>query len=339
MCENLTRELKKLGHEVIAVSLYTKKTPITDRLECIGTDIRYLDKKAGLDISMFAKLKTLFEQEKPDVVHTHLYAGKYVFPAAAAMKIKAVHTIHSVAKHELGMLSRKLNGLFFRRWGVVPVALSTAVQQTVMEEYKLPPERVPVVMNGIDLSKCRVKTDYNAGEVFRIVHVGNFSDVKNHKGLVEAFEVFNKKHPDSRLHLIGDGKNRQQTEQSVRAKGLEDKVIFHGVQADVHKFISQMDVFVLSSLYEGVPMSIAEAMGSGMPVVATAVGGVPDMLDQSCAKLVPESAAIAEALEDYYQNSDLRKSHGEKALKKSGRFCARSMAEGYMEIYCQKCGR
>ena len=84
-------------------------------------------------------------------------------------------------------------------------------------------------------------------------------------------------------------------------------------------------------------MSIAEAMGTGLPIVATAVGGVPDMLDEDSAQLVPVAVeAIAEAFEKYYLNPELRKSHGENALKKAKRFSAETMANEYVKIYQER---
>ncbi len=334
MCENLVYELKKLGHEVIVVSLYSKKTPITQRLEKSNVDIRFLDKKDGFDFSMFRKLEKLFKQEKPNVIHTHIYVTKYVFPVAAKMKIRVVHTVHSVAKHEVGKISRRLNEFYFKFCNVVPVALSTNVQKTIVEEYGIGASKIPVILNGVDLSKCKIKKDYDFSDTFKIVHIGSFLDVKNHRGLIEAFALFNKKYPNSQLHLIGDGKNRPAMEELVKIKQLSENVVFHGLQSDVHQFLSKMDIFTLPSLYEGVPMSIAEAMGTGMPIVATAVGGIPNMLDNNSAQLVPvDPMAIAKAFENYYLDYDLRKSNGEKAREMSKRFSAETMANRYLEIY------
>lgn len=334
MCENLVYELRKLGHEVVVISLYNKKTPITERLEKSGADIRYLDKKEGLDFSVFGKLKKIFKQEKPDVVHTHIYVSKYVFPIASEMKIKVVHTVHSVAKHESSKISRVVNKYFFNHTNTIPVALSNKVQDTLIAEYKLEKSKVPVVLNGIDLSKCNAKTCYEYKDRFKIIHIGSFTDVKNHSGLIESFGIFNRKYPNTELHLIGDGINRIKIEKLVESKSLSKKIIFHGLQSNVHQYLSQMDVFALPSLYEGVPMSIAEAMGTGLPIVATAVGGVPDMLDQSCAQLVPvDVLAIANAFENYYLDYNLRKAHGGKALEMSKRFSAAVMADKYIKIY------
>ena len=337
MCENLVYELKKMGNEVIVVSLYNKQTPITERFKKSGVDIRYLNKKDGFDISLFNKLRKLFLQEKPDVIHTHIYTTKYVFPIAAQLRIRVIHTVHSIATKEMSKTSRKLNQFFYKHFDVTPVALSEAVKKTIIEEYKLEPVAVPVILNGIDLEKCKPKIHYDIDNVFRIVHVGSFLEVKNHVGLISAFEIFNKKHPNSELHLIGDGERRKQIEQMISEKGLSTNVKFYGLQSNVHLYLHDMDVFTLPSLYEGVPMSIVEAMGTGLPIVATNVGGIPDMLDDESALLVPvDSNAIAEAFENYYKDKELRRQHGERAREHSAKFGAFMMANQYEHIYLMK---
>lgn len=334
MCETLVYELKKLGHEVIVVSLYSKETVITQRLKAAAVDVRFLDKKSGFDFSMYKKLKVLFGQEKPDVIHTHLHITKYVFPVATKLGIRVVHTIHSVADHEAKNISKLLNKHYYKRSKAVPVALSESVRETIIEAYKLPEEKIPVIYNGIDLDKCIPKTDYITDGKFKIVHVGSFLPVKNHKGLIGAFEIFHRKFPDSELYLIGDGIERAEIEQLVKQKNLSECVFFEGIQPNVFGILNSMDVFTLTSVKEGIPMSIAEAMGTGLPIVATAVGGVPDMLDENSAQLVGvNDSAIAEAFEKYYSDYELRKKHGENALKLSEKFSAKTMACKYLEIY------
>ena len=335
MCENLTYELIKLGHHVIVVSLYDYHSVITERLEKAGIDVRYLGKKPGLDFSMIKKIKKILKESKADVIHTHRYCAQYAVPAAIMAGVKQrVHTVHSIAKEENGRLARKLNNIFFKKNIVVPVALSANIQKTIIDEYTLDIEKVPIVFNGIDLNRCNVKQDYKSVGKFKIIHVGRFQDVKNHKGLIEAFKIFNQKYPNSELHLIGEGENKKQIEELVFAKKISNSVIFHGLQSNVHQFLSIMDVFVLPSVYEGIPMTLIEAMGTGMPIVATAVGGVPDMLDENSAQLVPvEVEKIAAAFEKYYLNQELRKYNGENALKAATRFSAETMAKKYIKIY------
>lgn len=335
MCETLSYELINNGHKVTVVSLYDFHSEITDRMENAGVKILYLNKKKGFDISMIFRLKKIFKEEKADVIHTHLYATKYAVPAAVLAKVKCrIHTVHSIAQKECGKFSRKINKLFFKHFNLIPVALSDSVKSTIVSEYKLKDEAIPVVLNGVDLSKCIKKTDYVVNGRFKIIHVGRFQSVKNHRGLVEAFEIFNRKYPDSELHLIGDGETKKQIEQLVFEKKLSNCVHFYGIQSNVHLYLNNMDVFTLPSLYEGVPMSIVEAMGTGLPIVASRVGGIPDMLDDNCSMLVhPDAELIANAFEAYYLNPNIREKHGKAVLNLVDKFSSKAMAVNYINIY------
>lgn len=334
MCENLVYELKKLGHEVIVVSLYNKETAITQRLKEASVDVRFLDKKDGFDFSMFKKLKKLFKQEKPDVIHTHLYVTKYVFPVACKLKVKVIHTIHNEARKEATRFWRTFNKYYYKKSLVTPVALSKIIKQTIVEEYKINSDNVPIVFNGIDLTRCISKDNYTITERFKILHIGRFYEQKNHIGLVRAFKLFHDKHADSELWMIGDGEKKAEIEQYVAENDLGASVKFWGLQSNVYGYLHDADIFTLPSNYEGIPMTLIEAMGTGLPIVATAVGGVPDMLDDESALLVsPEDNCICEAFEKYYLDEKLRKLHGKRSMEKSNLFSSSVMAGKYSDIY------
>lgn len=335
MCENLTYELTKMGHSVTIISMYDYHSPITSRLENEGIDVRYLDKKLGLDLSMVCKIKKILKETKAEVVHTHRNCAQYAVPAAILAGVKhRVHTIHNIANKENGRLARKLNKFFFKHCHVIPVALSELIRDSVVKEYKIDKDEIPVVFNGIDLSRCIPKDDYSTSGNFRILHIGRFSEQKNHTGLVEAFKLFHDKHTDSELWLIGDGEKKDEIKKYVRENGLVSSVKFLGLQSNVYHYLHDTDIFTLPSNYEGVPMTLIEAMGTGLPIVATAVGGVPDMLDEDCSILVSlEAKTIYEAFVKYYKSKDLRMSHGRKVKEKSKMFSSFVMTEKYSEIY------
>ena len=204
MCENLIYKLSELGHEVVAISLYDYDSQIVDRLKKHSVKMIFLEKKSGLDLSIIKKLIKLFKQEKPDVVHTHLYVVKYVMIAAIIAGVKKrVHTVHSVADKELGWFDRKLNKIFVKRFDLKLVALSETISHTIEQEYKISKSDVPVVLNGIDLTKCMTKSNYDFEDNFKIIHIGSFQRLKNHIGLVDAFEMFHSKYKNTELHLIG----------------------------------------------------------------------------------------------------------------------------------------
>ena len=337
MCENLTYALAEMGHQVTVVSLYDDRTPIARRMEEAGVRILYLDKKLGLDLSMIPKLTKIFRQEKPDVVHTHLTVIKYAVMAAKLAGVKrCVHTVNNVAQEEAeGRLQKIQTTFFFKLGWSVPVALSPEVRRTIVSFYGLSEEKVPMIYNGVDLGKCCPKEYYRLAEPAQLLHIGRFTEQKNHKGLLEAFALVEKSFPDCCLKLIGDGDLEEETKQYAESLGIREKVIFLGNQTNVYQFLQEADIFLLPSKFEGMPMTIIDAMGTGLPVVASAVGGVPDMLeDGESGMLVPcERSAVAQAVLQLLRQEDLRKKLGTNALQKSRTFGAEHMARCYQDCY------
>ena len=337
MCENLTYALKNAGQDVFVVSLYNERTPIARRMEEAGIRIVYLDKKLGLDLSMVPKLVRVMRQERPDVVHTHLDVIKYAVLAAKLAGVKkCVHTVHSLADREAeGRIQIIINGTYFRKAWSVPVALTPEVQASVSDFYGLPPERIPVIYNGIDLSRCIPKTTYETGETVTILHVGRFDVPKNHAGLLEAFRLLRETHPECHLRLVGDGDLRLRMEALAKEKGISDAVEFCGMQSNVYPYLHDADIFTLPSIYEGNPMTIIEAMGTGLPIVASRVGGIPDMIHdgESGILVEPEPRAVCDALARMVEDGALRRRLGENAKAQSRQFSAEHMAEDYLTCY------
>lgn len=337
MCENLILAQSAQGCSVTVVSLYDEHTPISRRVEAAGIRVIYLDKKLGLDVSMFGKLTRIMKQEKPDVVHTHLDVIKYATVAAKLAGVrKCVHTVHTLAHIEAeGRIQKVLNTLFFRLGWSVPAALSPEVQESIAVFYKLDPRKIPVIYNGVELSHCMPKETYAAGETVDILHVGRFDYPKNHGGLLRAFRILLDRCPRCRLHLVGDGELRPQLEALAEELKITDSVRFHGMQENVYPYLHNADIFVLPSLYEGIPMTVIEAMGTGLPIVATKVGGVPDLLrsEENGILVSCEEAAVADALERLVKDPTLRERIGKQAKEDSTAFSAGTMAARYGEVY------
>lgn len=335
MCENLIYELRGIGYEVIVISMYDYHSAITERLEAKGIEIRYLDKKIGFDVSMISKMKKEFDKLKPDIIHTHRNCAQYAIPAAILSNIKCrVHTVHNIAKKENIKFARILNKVFSKKCGLKLVALSKNVQDSIVEEYNISSNEVPIVFNGINLEKCIPKISYKKNDIFKILHIGRFSEQKNHIGLLEAFEKFHGLYPDTKLQLIGDGEMRNEIMVYVNKKGLDNAVEFLGLQDNVYYFLNNADIFVLPSLYEGMPMTLIEAMGTGLPIITTLVGGIPDMLDENNAILVlPKVEDIVGSFEKMYLDENLREKLGRNAKEHSVIFSARKMAIDYHKIY------
>lgn len=336
MCENLTYALRQAGHSVTVVSLYGERTPISLRMEKAGVKVRYLDKKLGLDLSMVPKLVRIIKEEAPDAVHTHLDVIKYAVAAARIAGVRhCIHTVHNVAEEEAeGRLQKIINGTYFRLGWSTPVALSPKVQDSIVAFYGRKKARVPVIYNGIDLSRCIPKVDY-AAETVRMIHIGRFNHQKNHRGVLEAFALLLKTCPNCCMDLLGDGELRPKMEEYARELEIADRVRFLGNQQNVYDYLHEADIFLLPSHFEGMPMTILEAMGTGLPVVATRVGGVPDMLTDGESGLLTEiePEAVAQTLELLVEDRILRERMGRNALEESRKFSSRTMAENYVRLY------
>lgn len=336
MCENLTQALSEQGNQVIAVSLFDDRTPITSRLEQAGIYVVFLHKRPGFDFSLYQKLIRLFRDEKPDAVHSHLYVDKYVIPAAFFSGVpKVIHTLHSIAEKENTRSGKVLNHLFFRCHRVVPVALSDEIQKTVLDAYKLPSKKVPIIPNGVPLGRCIVKKDYKVHDSFALIHVGRMTAAKNHMNLLKGFQLFLEAGYNAQLTLIGDGECREAVSEEIQKLSLSESVHMVFQTDRVFPYLNQSDIFLLPSIYEGIPMSIIEAMGTGLPIIASAVGGIPDMLVNEHSGLLcePTAESIYLCLKRFADDENLRASCGRTARLESAKFSAASMAEQYEEIY------
>lgn len=335
MCKYLSIELKNFGHDVKIVSLFSYKTANTMELEKAGFEIVYLNKKSGIDFAVIRELKKVVENFSPDVIHSHLLALKYAFLASQNMRTPIVHTIHSVATYDSGRLSRVLNCIFLKSGRVRFVALSHETQKTIVESYKIDENKVPIVFNGVQITSSGRKSCYNIGRSVSIVNVASFQPIKNQIELLKAVLLLKDKGYDCKLSLFGDGTTRVQIESFIQQNNLEKNVCLHGFKSNISKMLPDYDVFVLPSLLEGVPLSIIEAMAAALPIVASNVGGVPDMIIDGRNGLLcePNSESIAEKLEIIITSHQLRETIGNEAFKCADKFSSKNMCCGYIGVY------
>lgn len=335
MCENLVYELIRMGHDVVVISMYDYHSAITARLEKHQVRIIYLDKKRGFDISIFRKLYKVFSKERFDVVHMHRYITFYAVPSAALARIPVrIHTIHSVANYDNHGLGRIFNKIFYHLFKTIPVALSEEVKKTVASTYHLKDQSIPVIYNGIDLSRLKNKSNYELNETVSLLHIGRFIEVKNHRGLIDAFDIVRNNFAHIKLRLIGDGELRDEIQNYVKDKKMTETVEFLGLLDDCSEYLYKADVFILPSKVEGMPITLIEAMGSGLPIVSTNVGGIPDMISKDNSILVnPDVNEISDAVIELLTNIEKRKRLGAKAIIRSRRFSSEVMAKEYEKLY------
>jgi len=343
---NLCRYLVNLNFDVGVATLYPPKGINKDiaisqstQLSNAGVEVFHLNKRIGLDIKVIFQLYNTLDGFRPDIIHTHCYVLRYTLLPTLFCRIPVrVHTVHSVAPKEVDWVGKMVHWIAFRVGGVVPVSVSQEVAKTVQALYGRG-IHTPVIYNGIPTRHFisnALQDDAKKKHVI-LLHIGRFAPQKNHILLVEAFAMALKEYPAMRLWLVGDGLLRDQVETLVKEKGLERNVTFLGIREDVPKLLSEADVFLLPSEWEGVPLTVLEAMAAGKPVIATAVGGVPELVkDGVSGILVPSRnhGALAKAILCLAKDPDLRQRMGKAGQQRAiEHFDISRTAKGYEALY------
>ena len=270
-----------------------------------------------------------------EVVHSHIYACKYAQIAAVINRVKSrIHTVHSIANKEATIINQKIYRILFKHLNVIPIALSDEINQSISDLYGIETTKIPIVYNGVPLKKCNPIGVYKTKSL-KFVHVGRFMKVKNHENLVKAFIRARKDNPQIELELYGEGELKGYIEEIVRSAQAEDYIYFKGITDNIFKTMNSADVFILPSFYEGMPMTLIEAMGTGLPIITTPVGGIVDMLEdgENAVFTGTDVESIAHSINLIASDSELRKTIGEAARKRSKDFSATMMARRYLEVY------
>jgi sugar transferase (PEP-CTERM/EpsH1 system associated) len=337
-------------HAIITLNDYTD---FRNRIKNPNVEVYVLRKRPGKDLWLYGKLWRLLRRLKPDIVHTrNLSTLEYQLPALVAGVPYRLHGEHGRDIDDLDGTSRKYQLLrrLFRPMIHRYIALSLDLKRYLQEQIGVPEGKISHICNGVDTEKftptsARAKSvlpgDFSTADKIVIGTVGRMEAVKDQITLVHAFVRLVQEHPGGReslrLIMIGDGALREPVRSILEAAGLAEIAWLPGEREDVPDLLRAMDVFVLPSLAEGISNTILEAMASGLPVVATDVGGNHELVDQDITGLlVPrgDPAALAAAIRVYVDNPDLRRLHGANARKHSeDEFSLDTMVRHYQDIY------
>ena len=343
---HLVRHLDPERFETGIVSFYEPAgTDLDDVLARERRHVWYLGKKRGFDPRLFVALHRVFREFRPDVVHTHTTTLRYTLPSAVFHRIRArVHTIHNMAEKEAGHWGW-IRKLAFRL-GFVPVAIANEVQRGVGRLYGI--GDCPNIPNGIPLEAYttpRVARDaWRTQEGFDpdallFVTVGRPDPQKNHALAIEALERVCADYAGAFLLIVGSRGSpeiQQRLERLARDHNVVDRVRFLGSRTDIPEILSAADVFMLSSDYEGNPLTVMEAMAAGRPVVSTAVGGVPELVEEGVTGFLTPAGDAQRLAQRMLQLGDasLRHSMGEAGARRAvERFGVEQMADSYGTLY------
>jgi glycosyltransferase involved in cell wall biosynthesis len=342
MLLQLVTQLDPARYEITVVSLHRLGSPMDREFAAAGVDVVYLDKRLGLDARMFSRIDAAILRLRPDLVHTHRGLLQYALPSIVGrLGRRVVHTVHSVAEREVeNALTRASHWLAFRA-GVAPVAICESVADSILRVYGV--RAVAVIPNGVPVrtfrsprlppAEWRAANRIPAGAV-AFACVARLSPQKDIGALLRAFASLD---GGEVLLLCGGGEEQAELRAAARALGVAERVFFLGPRSDVPDVLAASDAFVLSSRYEGHPLSVMEAMAAGRPVIATAVGGVPELVRQGeTGILVPpgDVEALSQAMRRLAADRGAREALGRNGLRVATETCDTSlMTARYDRLY------
>lgn len=290
---DLVRRGRALGQSVAVVCL-ERRGVLAVEVEALGARVVCLDKEPGIHWAIRKRLRRVFDELRPDVIHTHQVGALfYAGPVARKLGIPVVvHTEHGNHLRTNGSkFIRRQRKCWLSWWAARSTSRFFCVSSNIAEEMTtrriVPPRKLAVLFNGIDTEPFLKPVDRAAvreslgipPEAPVLGTVGRLSEIKRQDLLIEGFAKLLRKRPDAHLVLVGDGPMRGELEALTEKLKLCDRVHFAGYQSAPERSLAAMDVFVLSSRMEGLPLSILEAWAAGRPVVASAVGGVKDLIE------------------------------------------------------------
>ena len=337
-------------HTIICLK---EATDFKNRIKSGDVEVFELHKREGNDLSIFLRLYKLLKKIQPDIVHTrNLSAIECQLPAFLAGVRYRVHGEHGWDTFDPEGDNRKYQLLrrFFKPLVQRYIPLSSHLEDYLKDKIGVQESKIRRICNGVDTEKFHPLQSsdtlpenypFTDSRLFVIGTIGRMQGVKDQITLVKAFNQLLSKQPELReklrLVLVGEGPLREEALALLTTSGNAALAWLPGTRDDIELILRQLELFVLPSQAEGISNTILEAMASGLPVVATNVGGNPDLVvDGETGLLVPREnpEAMASALECYLNNPQLLNKHGEQGLARvMEQFSLDKMVEKYLGLY------
>jgi glycosyltransferase involved in cell wall biosynthesis len=343
--------LREIGHRT---ALVAHPDGELRRRAAEGLDLVPLAPRSELDLSAAWRLARVIRQLRPDIVHAHdphgvamaslaLSLGRSSFRRAdrpAPPLVAARRVDFHLGRGSLARWKHRQVDCF--------IAASEAIRRMLVAD-GVPPERTVTVHEGIDLAHVLAAPPVNVHEALWLPHhapiVGNIGALVPHKGqrhLIDAAHLVVQRVPDARVVILGEGELREHLEHQVREYHLEKHVLLPGFRLDVLGCLKAFDVFVMSSVTEGLGTSLLDAMACSKAIVATRAGGIPEVVeDERTGVLVPprDHHAMADAIVRLLEDETRRRRMGEAGLARvRERFTGERMVAGTAAVYGRLAG-
>jgi glycosyltransferase involved in cell wall biosynthesis len=319
-----------------------------EELRADGFPVHVLGRRPGIDWRCVRRLRAVLRDEGVSVSHAHQY-GPFFYSALARLPVgrsPVLFTEHGRAFPDPPKWTHWVtNRLLLQRRDRV-VGVGQGVSRVLVEIEGFPGHRVETIYNGVDLpaygaaapDRASVRSRIDVGPAdFVVVQVARLDPIKDHATALRALEHAVRQRPSVRLVIVGDGPQSESIANLVRARELGPYVRLLGHRSDIPQLLGAADLVLLTSLSEGIPLSLIEAMGAGLPVVATRVGGVPEVVEEGRTGLLApagDDEQLAGLILRLAADPELRERLGQAGRERAVEFFSEDrMVASYDQIY------
>ncbi len=274
----VTEIIKNINRDLFDVSVIClRRTGYwAKELEERGINIKLVGSLPKLEFLSIFRIRKILKKEKPDIIHTHLF-GADVYGGLAALSLgigNIISTEHNL-NHNEGAMRRKLKTLVVNRFSRV-IAVSEAVKEYAIVNYKLSKEKISVFHNGLYFENFYQEVDIREKEEIVLGSAGRLTEQKGFEKLIQAMRFVENK--NIKLKIAGEGNLKFDLRHLIKKYKLENRITLLGPQKNIQKFYSEIDIYIQSSKWEGLGISILEAGAAGLPVIASRVDGIKEII-------------------------------------------------------------
>ena len=356
-CLDLSKQLAKIGYKIILCNFFVMNTSSEKRFlkDLENSNIKIIQlvnwseqNKYFHYLQSIRKLEGSLKHREINIIQSHFQLGAIasIYLKKKNKNIKIIRTVHNIKEYEEGTIGLLKRSLFAERIYPAKLDAEVGVSQAIVEQLRAHPgathypEKIHLIHNAIDLPEKLpdIKPPHAGGQPFIIGSVGRLAEQKGYRFLLAAMPEVLKAIPGCELHLAGEGEEKAKLMAIADELGISSHVKFRGYLGNISEFLTGLDLFISSSLWEGLPTAILEAIMAGVPVLATNIAGNRELIqDTKTGWLVPpaDAQALARGILQAYQHPELRQLFAQEARTILPQFSIQTVAEQYARLYRQ----